>query len=256
MVEYRPTTATGGRRPSPRPAAPTSPGGTTNLFARRRMGRRTKPSGHAYSLLLKDSVIYGGGRMLQKFLTALMLPLFTAFLTKSDYGIVGMVVTVTTFLDVFVTLGFDVAFTRFYFDDKSTRGTAARSSPTSSTWSSSTRRVLLGRAHRLHAADLERSSWAASGYTIYFDIGVATLFFTNLSDLPFTLLRLEHRPWTFTTFTIARVLIQVPMASSSSPSSTGAPPATWAPTSSRPSSSTSPPCRSTSASSASSGTGS
>ena len=77
-------------------------------------------------------MIYGGGRMLQKFLTALMLPLFTAFLTKSDYGIVGMVVTVTTFLDVFVTLGFDVAFTRFYFDDKSRR-TAATSSPTSST---------------------------------------------------------------------------------------------------------------------------
>ena len=51
-----------------------------------------------------------------------------------------------------------------------------------------------------------------SGYTIYFDIGVATLFFTNLSDLPFTLMRLEHRPWTFTSFTIARVLIQVPMA--------------------------------------------
>ena len=50
-----------------------------------------------------------------------MLPLFTAFLTKADYGIVGMVVTVTTFLDVFVTLGFDVAFTRFYFDDKSPR---------------------------------------------------------------------------------------------------------------------------------------
>ena len=43
-------------------------------------------------------------------------------------------------------------------------------------------------------------------------IGVATLFFTNLSDLPFTLLRLEHRPWTFTSFTIGRVLIQVPLA--------------------------------------------
>ena len=51
-----------------------------------------------------------------------------------------------------------------------------------------------------------------SGYTIYFDIGIATLFFTNLSDLPFTLMRLEHRPWTFTSFTIARVLIQVPLA--------------------------------------------
>ena len=71
-----------------------------------------------YSLLLKDSVIYGTGRALQKFLVALLLPLYTAFLSPADYGILGMVVAVTTFLDVFVTLGFDVAFSRFYFDDK------------------------------------------------------------------------------------------------------------------------------------------
>jgi O-antigen/teichoic acid export membrane protein len=51
-----------------------------------------------------------------------------------------------------------------------------------------------------------------SGYTIYFDIGMVTLFFTNLSDLPFMLMRLEHRPWTFTGFMVARVVIQVPMA--------------------------------------------
>ena len=83
------------------------------------MGKGTKPKSQGYSLLLKDSVIYGAGRALQKFLVALLLPLYTAFLTPSDYGILGMVVTVTTFLDVFVTLGFDVAFSRFYFDDKS-----------------------------------------------------------------------------------------------------------------------------------------
>ena len=51
-----------------------------------------------------------------------------------------------------------------------------------------------------------------SGYTIYFDIGVATLFFTNLNDLPFTLLRLEHRPWTFTDLHHRAGLVQVPMA--------------------------------------------
>jgi len=174
------------------------------------MGRRKKSSSQGYSLLLKDSVIYGGGRMLQKFLTALMLPLFTAFLTKSDYGIVGMVVTVTTFLDVFVTLGFDVAFTRFYFDDKEERHRRKIIShvfyvdffyPA----------ILLG----LLIAFMPQISsliMGGGGYAIYFDIGVATLFFTNLSDLPFTLLRLEHRPWTFTSYTIARVLIQVPMA--------------------------------------------
>ena len=174
------------------------------------MGKSTKASSHGYSLLLKDSVIYGGGRMLQKFLTALMLPLFTAFLTKSDYGIVGMVVTVTTFLDVFVTLGFDVAFTRFYFDDKRAKH---RSDVITHVFYVKCLfpAVLLG-------VLIACMPWISSllmggdGYALYFDIGVATLFFTNLSDLPFTLMRLEHRPWTFTSFTLARVLIQVPMA--------------------------------------------
>ena len=43
-------------------------------------------------------MIYGGGRALQKFLVALLLPLYTTFLTRSDYGILGMVVTVTAFV--------------------------------------------------------------------------------------------------------------------------------------------------------------
>jgi O-antigen/teichoic acid export membrane protein len=155
-------------------------------------------------------VIYGGGRMLQKFLTALMLPLFTAFLTKSDYGIVGMVVTVTTFLDVFVTLGFDVAFTRFYFDDKSKEH---RSDViTHVFYVKCVYPALLLGGLVLAMPWISSLLMGGSGYTVYFDIGVATLFFTNLSDLPFTLMRLEHRPWTFTSFTVARVLIQVPLA--------------------------------------------
>ena len=155
-------------------------------------------------------MIYGGGRMMQKFLTALMLPLFTEFLSKSDYGVIGMVVTVTTFLDVFVTLGFDVAFTRFYFDDKDPRNRGKVIThvffvdffyPA----------ILLG-ALIAFMPQISELIMGGPGYTLYFDIGVATLFFTNLSDLPFTLLRLEHRPWTFTSFTLARVIIQVPMA--------------------------------------------
>jgi len=155
-------------------------------------------------------VIYGGGRMMQKFLTALMLPLFTEFLSKSDYGVIGMVVTVTTFLDVFVTLGFDVAFTRFYFDDKDpkNRGKVITHVFFVDFFYPA---ILLG-ALIAFMPQISALIMGGSGYTLYFDIGVATLFFTNLSDLPFTLLRLEHRPWTFTSFTLARVIIQVPMA--------------------------------------------
>jgi O-antigen/teichoic acid export membrane protein len=201
------------RRPAaarPHAAAPQHPGGVTNLLSRRRTAAAKKSGSHSYSLLLKDSTIYGGGRMLQKFLTALMLPLFTAFLTKADYGIVGMVVTVTTFLDVFVTLGFDVAFTRFYFDDKDPahrRDVITHVFYVKCLYPA----LLLGGLIALMPW-ISSAIMGGDGYTIYFDIGVATLFFTNLSDLPFTLMRLEHRPWTFTSFTVARVLIQVPMA--------------------------------------------
>lgn len=177
------------------------------------MARRKKQGSHGYSLLLKDSVIYGAGRALQKFLVALLLPLYTAFLTQADYGILGMVVTVTTFLDVFVTLGFDVAFSRFYFDDKSE--TARRRVITNVFYVSTlyplillgTVGVLLPRlVPLLLGKEYDPGDWR------YFAVALATLFFSNLNDLPFTLFRLEHRPWIFTGYTIGRIFVQVPLS--------------------------------------------
>ncbi len=177
------------------------------------MLRRKKAGGHGYSLLLKDSVIYGAGRALQKFLVALLLPLYTAFLSQADYGILGMVVTVTTFLDVFVTLGFDVAFSRFYFDDRSE---AARRRVITNVFYVSTvyPLILLGTAVALmpQVAPLLLGREYATGDWRYFAVGLSTLFFSNLNDLPFTLFRLEHRPWTFTAYTLARVLVQIPLS--------------------------------------------
>ena len=183
--------------------------------ATRRDARARRPAGGkgGYSLLLKDSVVYGTGRALQKFLVALLLPLYTAFLSRADYGILGMVVAVTTFLDVFVTLGFDVAFSRFYFDDKDEK---ARRRVITNTFYVSTvyPAVLIGAtilllptiAPWLMGGEYESGDWR------YFAVALSTLFFSNLNDLPFTLFRLEHRPWIFSAFTIGRVLVQVPLS--------------------------------------------
>ena len=46
----------------------------------------------------------------------------------------------------------------------------------------------------------------------YFAVALATLFFSNLNDLPFTLFRLEHKPWIFTSYTIGRIFVQVPLS--------------------------------------------
>jgi O-antigen/teichoic acid export membrane protein len=196
--------------PHPLAASPVSSGGATNFLARRSAAEGGKGKPHVYSLLLKDSVIYGGGRALQKLLAALMLPLFTAFLSADDYGVIGMVVAFTTLLDVFVTLGFDVAFSRFFFDSDEP---SSRSKVITHTFYVDFffPGILLG-VVMAFMPQISRLIMGADGYTTYFLIGTATLFFTNLSDLPFQLMRLEHRPWTFTAFTAARVGLQLPMA--------------------------------------------
>ncbi|HMK91704.1 MAG TPA: oligosaccharide flippase family protein [Thermoleophilia bacterium] len=185
-------------------------GGVTNLLSRRKTAAKKTSGSASYSLLLKDSTIYGGGRMLQKFLTALMLPLFTAFMSKSDYGIIGMVVTVTTFIDVFVTLGFDVAYTRFYFDDKDLAG--RNKVLTHVFYVDFVYPAALLGTIALFVPQISQLLMGSTSYAIYFYIGIATEFVINLNDLPFQTLRLDHRPWTFTGFTVARVLIQVPLA--------------------------------------------
>jgi O-antigen/teichoic acid export membrane protein len=178
------------------------------------MGRSQKKAARGgYSLLLKDSVIYGAGRALQKFLVALLLPLYTAFLSQSDYGILGMVVAVTTFLDVIITLGFDVAFTRFYFDDKAAE--ARRKVITTDFYVKTVYPLLLIVVVILlmpQIAPLLLGDQYNPGDWVYFAVGLATLWFSNLNDLPFTLFRLEHRPWTFSAYTIGRIFVQVPLS--------------------------------------------
>ena len=176
-----------------------------------RSGKKTARGG--YSLLLKDSVIYGAGRALQKFLVALLLPLYTAFLSQSDYGILGMVVTVTTLLDVIITLGFDVAFTRFYFDDR-TEETRRRVVTTDFYVKTVYPFILLSVLIVLmpRIAPLLLGGQYSDGDWVYFAVGLSTLWFSNLNDLPFTLFRMEHKPWTFSAYTIGRVFVQVPLS--------------------------------------------
>jgi O-antigen/teichoic acid export membrane protein len=158
-------------------------------------------------------VIYGSGRAVQKFLVALMLPLYTSFLTRSDYGILGLVVTVTTFLDVFVTLGFDYAFSRFYFDYKTPEG--HRKVITNTFYVCTVYpAVLIGGCGLLlpRLVPLLLGKEYSAGDWRYFAVALATLFFTNINDLPMALFRLEHKPWTFTSYTLGRVAVQIPLS--------------------------------------------
>lgn len=64
--------------------------------------------------------------VLQKGISFFLMPLYTAFLSPEDYGILGVVSSVSTFLSVFITLGLEAAAARFYYKNNKNEQYAKR----------------------------------------------------------------------------------------------------------------------------------
>jgi O-antigen/teichoic acid export membrane protein len=66
--------------------------------------------------LLRHSAIYGLGSIIARFIGVLLLPLYTRFLTPSDYGLIETLVALSAVLTALVAQAMKSAFFRFYFD--------------------------------------------------------------------------------------------------------------------------------------------
>ena len=73
------------------------------------LGRQLKRLG-------KHSVVYGLGGLVSRILAVLLLPLYTRYLSPSDYGKVETLIALTTVVGIALRLGITSAFFRFYFD--------------------------------------------------------------------------------------------------------------------------------------------
>ena len=66
----------------------------------------------------RHSVIYGLGGIVSRLLAVFLLPLYTRYLDRADFGAVGMIVAMTAVLVTVLRLGISSAFFRFYFDSR------------------------------------------------------------------------------------------------------------------------------------------
>ena len=66
--------------------------------------------------LAKSSAIYGSGTMLQRFVTLLLLPVFTRFLIPEEYGIIAMMSIVAMVAHPIFSLGMGAAMGPSYFE--------------------------------------------------------------------------------------------------------------------------------------------
>jgi O-antigen/teichoic acid export membrane protein len=66
--------------------------------------------------LFRHSAIYGLGSIVARFLGVLLLPLYTRYLSPSDYGLIETLVALAAVLSALVAQAMKSAFFRFYFD--------------------------------------------------------------------------------------------------------------------------------------------
>jgi O-antigen/teichoic acid export membrane protein len=66
--------------------------------------------------LFRNLVIYGLGDVATSLVSLLLLPIYTRFLTPSDYGVIAMLLTVEAVAKVVFRWGVDTAFMRLYYD--------------------------------------------------------------------------------------------------------------------------------------------
>ncbi|MDQ3380794.1 MAG: oligosaccharide flippase family protein [Actinomycetota bacterium] len=64
----------------------------------------------------RHSAIYGLGGLVSRILAVLLLPLYTRYLSPSDYGKVETLIALATVIGIVLRMGIHAAFFRFYFD--------------------------------------------------------------------------------------------------------------------------------------------
>lgn len=65
--------------------------------------------------LFTNTTIYSVVMVLQKGISFFLLPIYTMFLQPSDYGVLGVASSLSSFLSIFITLSLGAASTRFYY---------------------------------------------------------------------------------------------------------------------------------------------
>src|SRR6478735_10586491 len=70
----------------------------------------------------KHSAIYGVGGLIQRIVAVLLLPLYTRFLSPSDYGAIEALVALSAVIFALLRSGIQSSFFRFYFHAETDRG--------------------------------------------------------------------------------------------------------------------------------------
>jgi len=157
--------------------------------------------------LLRHSAIYGLGSIVARVLGVLLLPLYTRYLSPSDYGLIETLVALSAVLTALVAQAMKSAFFRFYFD--STEPARRHLVVRTAFWyvmAASTAATVAGIALAAQLSWLLFGTHGHRGLVIAAFIGLwAALNYEQMTSL----FRVEQRSTAYVTATLANVAITI-----------------------------------------------
>ena len=157
--------------------------------------------------LLGHSIVYGLGSLVARILAVLLLPLYTRYLDRDDYGLIETLVALSAVLIALVQAGMKSAFFRFYFDspEDAHRVLVVRTAFWY-TMASSTAVLLAGLAF---AGDVSQLLFATGEHAGLVRASFVGLWAAMNYEQMGSLFRVEQRPVGFVAATLANVAITI-----------------------------------------------
>jgi O-antigen/teichoic acid export membrane protein len=157
--------------------------------------------------LLTHSSIFGLGTVVSQVVAFFMLPLYTRYLTPSDYGMLEIIGISNGIIGIVVTVGIAMALSRFYYEPDSEKGKNTVVSTTYITYVSIA--VLFIPILFIVSTPLSVLLFETKDYGYYFRISFTTLCIGGIFDIGMMYLRLLKKSVVYISITITRLILLI-----------------------------------------------
>jgi len=136
-----------------------------------------------------------------------MLPVYTRFLTPSDYGVVGLMVFAISLVELALGVRLQWAIPKYYFDtkDKHTQSSIVSTAMIITGAISGAAAILLV----LFRKPLSQSLFGSSDFATIFGLFSVLLLTQSLEQYALVYLRLQQRPWFYISINLFKLLMQL-----------------------------------------------
>jgi len=157
--------------------------------------------------LSRHSIVYGLGAAASQVVGFFLIPLYTRYLTPSDYGVLEIFVATMAVIGVIIPLGVTAGLAMSYYEheDEERRKAALSTAYFFLTATSLCFALILIAA----AGNLSSLLFESTQYTFYFRVIFATLFFDTGVALSLLTLRVQEKSTNYVVITLARLFISI-----------------------------------------------